>query len=125
MTLNPPAHICGTLTQTNRKAMFERRVWLNRLPNDYNVRQIAKALGVSVDTVTSAVPGRFVRVPAAVAPMQRGYGVTLPPLPFDLPASDGSETAPRAGIMCPPRSDDRAAAAIAIIREMHAEWVAA
>ena len=124
MILNPPIEICGPLAKADNQGRSARSVWINSLPNDFTVRQIANALGVSADVVAHAVPGRFTKTPSAVAPIKFGKPLAAP-LPFEIDTSHRAETAPRAGIMSPPRSSDRAAAAIETIRQLHAEWVAA
>lgn len=116
--LDPPAHICGPLTSGNRKACSDRRKWINSVPQSYTARQVARALGITAEQLTHLVPGRF----TIAARAEMGISdVSLPPLPFEIERCDRSHTAPRSGIISVERPTRRARAAIAAIREMHAE----
>lgn len=106
MTLNPPADICGDLGASgfrhNRALRAKRSEWINSLPDSFTARQIANALGVTPGVVHNAAPSRAGIVPQAVAPTS--VHVTMPAVPGITISKDRPETAPRAGIISPPRA---------------------
>lgn len=116
MTLTPPAHICGQ--NLTRGARAERHRWINSLPETFSARQVANALGITSDVVRFAAPGRFTRIPQAVAPTSRH--VSLPPVPGIEITRARPETSPRAGIVSPERKLLSIEERIEVIRQM---WI--
>lgn len=116
--LSPPADICGDLGASgfrhNRALRAKRSAWINSLPETFTVRQIASALGVSQGTVRNTAPGRFVRPPERI--VATSAHVTMPAVPGITISKERPETAPRAGIVSPPRITATIKERIAIIR---------
>lgn len=123
MNLVPPSHICGP--KLTRAARAERHRWINSLPETFSARQVANALGITSDVVRFAAPGRFTRIPQAVAPTSRH--VSLPPVPVIEITSARPETAPRAGIVSTSGDDQPATVGFFMdyIRGLHAQVTAA
>ena len=118
----PPADICGNIgasqTKESRALVAKRAKWINSLPDHVSPRQIARVLGVSVEVVVAAAPGRYANIPAAVMPTT--VHVTMPELPGINVTRDRPETDPRAGIVSPSRRQLTIDERIEAIRRM---WI--
>ena len=123
-TLNPPADICGNIgaspSKESKALVAKRARWINSLPDHVTRQQIAIALGVTREVVSSAVPGRYTHTPGAV--MSTTAHVTMPPLPGINVTRDRPETDPRASIVTPVRKPLTIEQRIEVIRQM---WIKA
>ena len=120
--LNPPADICGDIgsshTKESKALVAKRARWINSLPDHVTRQQIAIALGVTREVVSSAVPGRYTHTPDAVMPS--AANVTMPELPGINVTRDRPETDPRRGIVTPQRKSLTIEERIEVIRQM---WI--